>query len=47
LPILSRRTRPNLLSDLTALMPIIHRLGGEKAIRDTLDAVQKVTKWWP
>ncbi|KAA3660292.1 MAG: hypothetical protein DWQ04_19860, partial [Chloroflexi bacterium] len=44
---LSHRTRPNLLSDITSLMPVIHQLGSEKGVRDTWQAVQAVTKWWP
>ncbi|MCB8980655.1 MAG: ATP-binding protein [Ardenticatenaceae bacterium] len=47
LPILSRRTRSNLLFDIKALMPIIYRLGGKTAVRDTWQAVQTVSKWWP
>lgn len=47
LSLLIQRTRPSLLSDLAVLIPVIHRLGGKKGVRDTLDAVQKVTIWWP
>jgi hypothetical protein len=38
---------PNLLSDIRALMPIIHRLGGETAVRGTFQAIQTVATWWP
>ncbi len=47
LPILSRHIRPDFLSDVEALIPIIHYLGGKKAVRDTWKAVQNASAWWP
>jgi hypothetical protein len=47
LPILARRTRPDLLSDLRALSSLIAALGGEEAIAETFRAVQDVGRWWP
>ncbi|WP_268768195.1 NB-ARC domain-containing protein [Mastigocoleus testarum] len=44
--ILSRRTRPNLLSDIEALTPVIFALGGAEAIKDTACAIQYVSRWW-
>jgi hypothetical protein len=44
--ILSLRTRPNLLSDIKSLTPVISTLGGEEAIRDVADAIVDVTRWW-
>lgn len=43
----SKRIRPEFLYDISALMPIISRLGGEKGVRDTWQAVQTVSTWWP
>jgi hypothetical protein len=47
LPRLARRTRPDLLTDLRALVPVIHALGGEAAIAETFRAIQDVARWWP
>jgi DNA polymerase III delta prime subunit len=47
LPVLARRTRKNLLSDLRALTPLIHALGGEQAVGETFRAIQDVGRWWP
>jgi hypothetical protein len=47
LPILARRTRPDLLSDLRALSSLIAALGGEEAIAETFRAIQDVGRWWP
>ena len=47
LPLLARRTRPDLLADLRALVPVIHALGGEEAIAETARAIQDVARWWP
>ena len=44
---LSCRTRPNLLSDIVSLTPILISLEDEFAIADTVRAIQDVTKWWP
>jgi hypothetical protein len=46
LPLLARRTRPDLLADLRALVPVIHALGGEAAIAETFRAIQDVARWW-
>ncbi|NES66933.1 MAG: hypothetical protein F6K24_17595 [Okeania sp. SIO2D1] len=43
---LSLRTRPELLSDITALTPVIFVLGGEEAIDNTAIAIQDVSRWW-
>lgn len=43
----ARRTRPDLLSDLRALAPLIHALGGESAAAETFRAIQDVARWWP
>jgi len=47
LPVLARRTRPDLLADLRALVPVIHALGGGEAIAETARAIQDVARWWP
>ena len=44
---LSYRTRPNLLSDITALIPVIFSLGGKAAATEMTQAIQNVAKWWP
>jgi hypothetical protein len=46
LHILSVHTRPNLLSDIKALTPVIFTLGGQEAVKDTADAIQDVSRWW-
>lgn len=43
---LSRRKRPSLFSDITVLISAIFNLGGETAVRDTLQSVQTASKWW-
>ncbi|NEP77264.1 MAG: hypothetical protein F6K39_03205 [Okeania sp. SIO3B3] len=43
---LSLRTRPDLLSDITALTPVIFYLGGEEAIKNTAITIQDVSRWW-
>ena len=44
---LSLSTRRNLLlSDITALTPVIFSLGGEEAIKNTAIAIQDVSRWW-
>ncbi|MBD2065975.1 hypothetical protein H6F93_00205, partial [Leptolyngbya sp. FACHB-671] len=43
---LSYRTRPDLLSDITALMPVIFSLGGKAAATEITQAIQNVAKWW-
>ncbi len=47
LPLMARHTRPNLLADLRALVPVIHALGGTKAIAETARAIGDVARWWP
>ena len=47
LHVLSRRTRPELFSDLRALAPFITALGGTEAIAETFRATQDVGCWWP
>ncbi len=47
LHILSLHTRPNLLTDIKALTPVIFSLGSEQALKDTADAIQDVSRWWP
>lgn len=46
LHILSRDTRPNLLSEIEALAPVIFALGGDEAIKDTASAIQDVSRCW-
>ncbi|MBD0262782.1 MAG: hypothetical protein ICV78_08655, partial [Tolypothrix sp. Co-bin9] len=46
LHILSVHTRPNLLSDINALTPVIPALGGQQAVKDTADAIQDLSRWW-
>jgi len=47
LPILARRTRRDLLTDLGALAPVIVALGGAKALAETARAIQDAARWWP
>ncbi|MFC1465135.1 MAG: hypothetical protein ACFLMY_09825 [Candidatus Brachytrichaceae bacterium NZ_4S206] len=47
LPVLAHRTRKDLLSDLRALAPLIHALGGEQAAGEAFRAVRDVGAWWP
>jgi hypothetical protein len=44
---LARRTRAELLSDLSALSPVIAALGREEATAETFRAIQDVGRWWP
>jgi hypothetical protein len=44
---LACRTRKDLLADIRALAPVIHKLGGEEAIAETFRAIQDVGRWWP
>ena len=39
--------RANLLGAIAALLPVIHRLGGEEAVRGTAQAIIDTAKWWP
>ncbi|OUL24650.1 hypothetical protein BV372_28800, partial [Nostoc sp. T09] len=43
---LSFRTRPNLLSDIKALFPVIFALGGEVATAEVARAIVDVGRWW-
>ncbi|MGF1964497.1 MAG: hypothetical protein RMX99_034010, partial [Aulosira sp. DedVER01a] len=43
---LSLRTRPNLLSDIQALFPVIFALGGEVATAEVARAIVDVARWW-
>lgn len=45
LPQLSRRSVPHLLSDLAALSPVLHALGGETATREAAQAVAAARQW--
>ena len=47
LPVLSLRSRKDLLRDLQAFMPVIRALGGADALSETFKAVQDVSRWWP
>ncbi len=46
LHILSVHTRPNLLTDINALTPVIFALGDKQAMKDTANAIQDVSRWW-
>ena len=39
--------REQLLRALTASAPAIYRLGGETAVRETVEAICEVRRWWP
>jgi hypothetical protein len=41
------RTRKDLLSDISAMTPVIATLGGADAIRETHKAVIDIDRWWP
>ncbi|MEH2181092.1 NB-ARC domain-containing protein [Nostoc sp.] len=43
---LSLHTRPNLLSDIKALFPVIFALGGEAATAELARAIINVGQWW-
>jgi hypothetical protein len=47
LRVLSRRSRRDLLGDLTALAPLLHALGGPTAVAEVVCAVEDVARWWP
>ncbi|MBC7226280.1 MAG: AAA family ATPase [Thermoflexales bacterium] len=44
---LAARPRPDLLSDLRALSPVLAALGGEAAAGEAFRAIQDVGRWWP
>jgi hypothetical protein len=37
----------NLLSDLSFSAPLIARLGEDDALRETIEAIKDVGRWWP
>jgi hypothetical protein len=45
--VLTVRGRPDLLSDLRELSPVIVTLGGAEAVTETIRAIQDVQRWWP
>jgi hypothetical protein len=47
LPLLARRSRPDCLSDLGVLVPVMFRLGGRGTLTETSRAIQDVGRWWP
>jgi hypothetical protein len=47
LPVLSSRSRPDLLTDIGSLGPVIEALGGAGALRESLLAIEDVGRWWP
>ncbi|MFZ4656662.1 MAG: effector-associated domain EAD1-containing protein [Caldilineaceae bacterium] len=47
LPVLSRRTRADLLTDVAALAKFITHLGGAAAIIEIIQAIDDAGKWWP
>jgi len=36
-----------LLAAISALTPVIVKLGGQKAIRETVQAIVDTARWWP
>lgn len=47
LHLLATRHRSDLLSDLTALAPVIHALGGDDAIDEIVLAIRDTGRWYP
>lgn len=45
LHILSVHTRPNLLSNINVLTPVIFTLGDKQAVKDTASTIQDVSRW--
>lgn len=43
----AKTRRRNLLGAIEALLPIIARLGGERAVRETAQAIIDTARWWP
>ena len=39
--------RQNLLNAIEALLPIISRIGGERAVNETTQAILDTARWWP
>ncbi len=44
---LAERKREGLLRDLQALVLVIEALGGEEAVKEAVQVVQDVGRWWP
>ena len=44
---LARRTREDLLMDISSLMPLVMKLGGQDALIETAEAIKDIQKWWP
>lgn len=42
----ANRSRRDLLSDIGCSLPVIKQLGGQRALIETLQAIQDATKWW-
>jgi hypothetical protein len=47
LPLLAKRGRSELMSDVCALVRVVGFLGGVDALRATEQAIQDVERWWP
>ena len=47
LPVLATRRRRDLLADIRSLQPVILALGGQDAVREIVQAVWDVGRWWP
>ena len=47
LPAMARRTREDLLADLSGLAPLLQTVGGSEAVAETARAIQDVGRWWP
>lgn len=47
LPVLAAHSRRDILSDLSALVPLIAALGGVAVIREIVQAILDVGRWWP
>jgi hypothetical protein len=47
LPVLATRRRRDLLVDIRSLRPVILKLGGQGAIREAVQAIGDVGRWWP
>jgi len=43
----STSSRDGLFANIGKLMPIIHKVGEEKAISETFYATEDVVRWWP
>ncbi|MEZ4862436.1 MAG: hypothetical protein R3C14_14070 [Caldilineaceae bacterium] len=47
LHLLAARTRKDFLSDLSALAPLIVKMGGVEGVKGVIDSVKNVGQWWP